>query len=158
MRIYWLVFCSRWSFLDYSLLGDILLQLYDEHSYQKKKKRIMEEVIIKPVGSQHIFFCSPKYCCYACEGFVLLFCLWWGSAEMPEGDLCLLDTTTLALLRFSAIELSFLFQEGSIAEFELRCDFRRFLYPTIVLYGQFWPCHGFFINRRQLWCTWCYPY
>ena len=28
------------EFWDYSLLEDILLQLYDEHSYQKMKKKI----------------------------------------------------------------------------------------------------------------------
>lgn len=42
-----------------------------------------------------------------------------------------------------------LFQEGSIAELKLRCMLRRFLHPTVVLQGQFWPCHGFFINHYK---------
>jgi hypothetical protein len=33
----------------------ILLQLHEEHNSVMKKK-IMEEMIIKPVGSQHILF------------------------------------------------------------------------------------------------------
>jgi hypothetical protein len=33
----------------------------------------MEEVIFRLVGSQHILFLSPKFCCYACEDFGLIF-------------------------------------------------------------------------------------
>ena len=33
-------------------------------------KKIMEEVIIKPVGSQHILFALQRFYFYACEGFI----------------------------------------------------------------------------------------
>jgi hypothetical protein len=55
---------------------------------------------------------------------------------MQEGDCFLLDTTTFSTVSFSAIQLSLLFQEGSIAELKLHCML-RFLYPTVVLQGQF---------------------
>lgn len=42
---------------------------------------------------------------------------------MQEGDCFLLDTTTFSNVSFSAIQLSMLFQEGSIAELKLHCMF-----------------------------------
>ena len=36
--------------------GCNLLQLFEEHNSVIKKKKGMEEVIIKPVGSQHILY------------------------------------------------------------------------------------------------------
>jgi hypothetical protein len=47
----------------------ILLQLHEEHNSEKK---IMEEVIIKPVGSQHILFSLQSFAVITCEGFVLI--------------------------------------------------------------------------------------
>jgi hypothetical protein len=49
----------------------ILLQLH-ENTIQVSRKKI-EEVIINPVGSQHILFSLQSFCCYACEGFALIF-------------------------------------------------------------------------------------
>jgi hypothetical protein len=46
----------------------ILLQLHEEHNSEK----IMEEVIIKPVGSQHILFSLQSFAIIICEGFVLI--------------------------------------------------------------------------------------
>ena len=53
-----LSFSSRWSFGDYGRRdnGCNLLQLFEEHNSVIKKKKGMEEVIIKPVGSQHILY------------------------------------------------------------------------------------------------------
>jgi hypothetical protein len=48
----------------------ILLQLHEEHNSVMKKK--MEEVIIKPVGSQHILFSLQSFVVITCEGFVLI--------------------------------------------------------------------------------------
>jgi hypothetical protein len=129
----------------------MLLQLYEEHNSVIQKK-IMEEVIFMPVGSQHYTLCSPSFCCYACEGFALLLKfvmrIVWGATRR----LFLLDTTTFGTVSFSAIQLSMLFQEGSIAELKLRCML-RFLHPALVLQRYFWPCHGFslaIIDRQFL--------
>jgi hypothetical protein len=46
---------------------------------------------------------------------------------MQEGDLFLLDTTTLVLLASGTIQLSLLFQERSIAVFKLHCMLRFFI-------------------------------
>jgi hypothetical protein len=48
----------------------ILLPLYEEHNSVMKK--IMEEVIFKPVGSQHILFSLQSFAVITCEGFVLI--------------------------------------------------------------------------------------
>jgi hypothetical protein len=46
----------------------ILLQIYEEHNLEKN----MEDVIIKPVGSQHILFSLQSFAVMICEGFVLI--------------------------------------------------------------------------------------
>lgn len=46
-----------WDILWMQISDAILLRLYEEHNSEIKKK-FVEEVIIKPVGSQHILFLS----------------------------------------------------------------------------------------------------
>jgi hypothetical protein len=48
----------------------ILLQLYEEQNSVMKKN--MEEVIIKPVDSQHLLFSLLSFAIITCEGFVLI--------------------------------------------------------------------------------------
>jgi hypothetical protein len=70
-----ILFSSRCSLLDYDLSGDMmdassdvmLLQLHEEHNSVIEKKKNMEEVIFMFVVALQIF------CCYACEGFALIF-------------------------------------------------------------------------------------
>lgn len=45
-----------WGLWPVGIMDAILLQLFEEHNSVIKKKRGMEEVIIKPVGSQHILY------------------------------------------------------------------------------------------------------
>ena len=66
-------FLFKVEFLDYILLGDILLKLYDEHSCEKKYIYIGGNYRLTLLVASICFMLS-KYCCYACEGFVLLFC------------------------------------------------------------------------------------
>jgi hypothetical protein len=59
-----------WEILWMQISDVILLPLYEEHNSVMKK--IMEEVIIKPVGSQHILFSLQSFAVTTCEGFVLI--------------------------------------------------------------------------------------
>jgi hypothetical protein len=76
------------------------------------RKKIMKEVIIKPVGSQHIPFSLQSFAVITCEGFVLISKFVMRIVEVQEGDLFLLDTTT-----FSTANLA--------VQFSCLCSFKR---------------------------------
>jgi hypothetical protein len=79
---------------------------------QFRRKKVMEEVIIKPVGSQHILFSLQSFAVITCEGFVLISKFVMRIVEVQEGDLFLLDTTT-----FGTVNLP--------VQFSCLCSFKR---------------------------------
>ena len=96
------------------IMDAILLQLFEEHNSVIKKKKGMEEVIIKPVGSQHIHYSLHS---------VLLLCMWRFCFDIhvrdenqlrckKEIDLFLLDTTTFSAIKFQV-------------QFSCLCSFKR---------------------------------
>jgi hypothetical protein len=122
--------------------------IYEGHyaSYMKNTiqlwKKIMEEVIIKPVGSQHILFSLQSFVVITCEGFVLILKfvmrIYWGA----RGDLFLLDTTTFSLVVFALFKSDLLLCLRSVCML-------MFLHPTVVLQGQILTMSWIFINHYK---------
>jgi hypothetical protein len=105
-------------------------------------KKIMEEAIIKPIGSQHILFSVQSFAIILCEGFVLILKfvmrIYWGA----RGDSFLLDTTIFSLVVFAL-------SRGVYWEL-LRCILRSSFIRQLSYMDIFWPCHEFFINHYKM--------
>jgi hypothetical protein len=101
----------------------------------------MEEVTIKPVGSQHILFSLQSFAVMICEGFVLILKfamrIYWGA----RGDLFLLDTTTFSLVVF-ALSRGVYFRVAPL-------HIEKFFHPAVVLEGHNLTMSWIFINHYK---------
>jgi hypothetical protein len=135
-----------WEILWMQISDVLLLPLYEEHNSVMKK---IWRRLFKPVGSQHILFALQSLLLYMWRfylTFKFVMRIRWGarrrfvSARYYNIWYC---------YAFGTIQLSLLFQEGSIAEFKLRCIFRSSFIWQLSYRDIVWPCHGFFINHYK---------